>query len=143
MRKGTFKPWGYKIDYEKSIAEETKQLAEIDRALEFEWFLPEEYAKQGYDLSLSQLVVIDTTAAGRLGLTPTDVANLAAFLELDVPIAKQAERDWYKRGDAVDKRLSELFSFSSLMTKARLGEVRKGLMSRIARHKRNAVKYGT
>lgn len=129
--------WGYAIDYDKAIAEDEKAIAMYERIIAGRWFLP---AGQS-SCFLWELALLDETIAAGLDLSRADLANLAAYMEANLPIADESGRDWYSRGEEIDQRLQELCP-DMLLTEEKAREALKFHKTRLARHKRNKAKFG-
>lgn len=137
--------WGYKINYDKEIANDLKEIANTERHLPLAQVLTaEERAMGDWQLDLVSFLFRNVEQrAPLLGLTPADVADLWWYCELDgykydydVP---EPTKGWYGRGAAIDKRLREQYDNYVLRDpQARLKKLRGAL----SRHRRNKVKFG-
>ncbi len=138
--------WGYKLDYDKEIANDAKEIAETERHIPLARVLTEaERAWGPYHLLLLHFLFADVSGrAPLLGLSPEDVADLWWFsnmnpgeCEYDAP---EPRAGWYSRGEAVGKRMSEHFGSEYVIRDPQ--EMLTKLRSRLARHRRNKGKFG-
>ncbi len=145
--------WGFAIDYDKEIAADLALLADVETCLERGWVKPDGYA---YCFSLTDLALSSAEGAALVGLTDVDRACLgdahelpeAEFARLGIPPLEYTDTgetpgQWYRRGDAIAKRLAESTAWSSdLLTREQLAKWRKKSKADLARHRRNQTKFG-
>jgi len=134
------RPWAYKLDYAKEIANDLREIEQAERHVPLAAVLTEaERAKGDYALNLAWFLHNDVEArAPLLGLSPSEVADWGDFCDVVFPVAPSGP-GWYSRGQAIDRRLGEQFGEYVLRDPQVL---LKKLRSRLARHRRNQEKFG-
>lgn len=143
-------PWAIRIDYAQAIAEDEKNIVICERALANGWFVPAAWA--GYYCGLSTLVMFGDAPVSGLDLSDEDRAALVAFYyngrgegvpPAHVALVEVAYKldGWYKRGCDVDLRLDALAP-GGLLTEEQWRARLKKAKTWLARHKRNAKKFG-
>lgn len=149
-------PWAYQVDYDKEIANDEAEIARCTRALELGLH---KLTDDGYGWSLADLCIVSTVepqnklseadiaharqVVERLGLSRVDIANLAAYVESNVPIANEAQTGWYALGQMVHSRLLTEWPDDLMSTAERLRLRLKQAKAALARHRRNKVKFAT
>lgn len=152
-----FKPFGYKVDYDREIAQDERDIREFEAALANGWT----HEDRSLGLSLPELVVYAAGGvepfAGRvryeaLGLSPVDVAELAVWVLDnclgDLPPKLQELVDqgqelpgWHARGEIVHKLVSAHYH-SHVLTEEQTRAALKKAKASLARHRRNREKHG-
>jgi hypothetical protein len=152
-------PWGYKIDYDKAIAEDERQLARIERVIAAGVY-PDDYTwidAQGFTNKMRdgwEILAwggpnrsIDMEVAYRFGLNAWDVAAFAHWLEFDfdnvkgaIEIPKGVKGAYVFAVGVVNPKLDD-FDFLPA-NEAEAKQERKRIKATLARHKRNKKKAG-
>lgn len=145
--------WGFKIDYDKAIAEDDMMIRRAQRSIELGLYqrkLPYLNGSGTFDvLDLWQLVLYGRDVATSLGYSAQDVADLANYVDMDIwaihPDLPQPQdsRAGYQRGKQILAEIDALCLNCTLYkdeADAKDG-LRRAKASR-ARHVRNKDKYG-
>ncbi len=139
------RPWAYRVNYDREIAEDLKQIAIAERHIPLAAVLTEEErAKGAFDLAIFSFLFLDVEhRAPLLGLSASDVADLWWFCDLRDGYygytAPEPDKGWYSRGEAINKRLTE--QFEDYVQRDPLLRIKK-LRARLARHRLNQRKFG-
>lgn len=141
--------WGFKLDYAKEIAADLATIADVEHCLERGWIKPADIAG-GRAYGLADHVLASTANAATLEMTDEDRACLADTLDYSeeafdrLGLQKvEPTGDWYRRGDALAKRINAATGWSSdLLSREALTRWRKKARADLARHRRNQTKYG-
>lgn len=137
--------WGYKLDYDKEIAIDLKEIATAERHVPLAAVLtPEERAMGTWHLDLVSFLFRNVEQrAPLLGLSPGDVADLWWYSDLSPGAyeydAPEPTKGWYGRGKIIDDRLREQYDAYVLSEPQKLLKKLRGALSR---HRRNKVKFG-
>jgi len=137
--------WAYKLDYDKEIAEDLKQIAACERQLPLAAVLTKEEREGAwYYLTIEAFLFTNVDQrAPLLGLSPADVADLWWDSDLDPSRfsyhAPEPAKGWFARHAAINKRLlAEFGEYVDQEPQKRLTKLRATL----SRHRRNKVKFG-
>lgn len=137
--------WGYRIDYDKEIANDLKEITATERHVQLAQVLTaEERAMGDWHLDLASFLFRNVEQrAPLLGLSTTDVADLwwywdlnAGTCDYDTP---EPANGWYGRGARIEERLREQYGSYVLRDPQKLLKKLRGALSR---HRRNKVKFG-
>lgn len=137
-------PWAYRVDYDKEVAVDLKEIAQAERHVPLAQVLTEAERALTWELDLMQFLFSDVERrASLLGLTPDDVADLWWYHDLDPSgfeyDAPEPKKGWYGRGEKLCVRLTEQYDIHVIRDpQARL----KYLRARLSRHRRHKVKFG-
>jgi hypothetical protein len=147
-----FSSWGYRINYDKAIAEDERQVAYHESALANGWFNWGEWV--GFSATLSNLVLEKPEAAVALGLSTYDLGCLA-LVHSDLnevlegryahhisALPQEAHGVQWRRGREVEAQLKAVWPNETLYDEGKLREELKLHKTRLARHKRNKDKFG-
>jgi hypothetical protein len=151
--RGRSRGWGFRIDYDRAIADDDARIAWAQRSLERGWYrreIPYLHMEGSMELlELWQLVLYCREVATSADYTEQDVADLACQLDVDIwamhpdlPSEQAAPLGW-RRGEAIVlelKKLSEGGLYLIEDEAAARRELRRAKASR-ARHLRNQEKY--
>ncbi len=139
------RPWAYRVNYDREIAEDLKQIAIAERHIPLAAVLTEEERAQGeFHLPIVSFLFLNVgQRAPLLGLSATDIADLWWFCDLRDGYygytALEPDKGWYSRGEAIDKRLTEQYDL--YVQRDPLLRIKK-LRTRLSRHRRNKAKFG-
>lgn len=148
----TSRGWGFKIDYAAAIRDDEATIAALTEEIANDLYQVE-LPTSNPDFptwtarSLRDLVFHVPGVAARVGLTPTDVADLAWYCDVDPAhlIAVHGElppetrgRVGYDRGKALAAKLDRWLQKDAPTAKKELKRAKASL----ARHKRNQKEYG-
>jgi hypothetical protein len=133
------RPWGYKIDYSASIAQDLLDIAMVERHRPLSAVLSDTERSMGpFHLSLPHFLVADVARrAPLLGLSIEQATELAWYWDLGLPDSPEPTAGWYRRAADQEKRLATEFGDYVL----RDTDTSK-LRDRLARHRRNQKVYG-
>lgn len=137
--------WGYRIDYDKEIANDLKEIAVAERHVPLSQVLTaEERAVGDWHLDLVSFLFRNVEQrAPLLGLSTTDVADLWWYCDLNSGTydydAPEPAKGWYGRGKAIDDRLRQQYDQYVLRDPQKLLKKLRGALSR---HRRNKVRFG-
>jgi len=140
------KPWGYKLDYDKAIAEDLRCIALIENQL----VLAASFTERDLDalsrgfIDIHSYVALDPERAARvMQLELSDIYDYLVFSDYEEPESHELLPGWYQRGEAVwrtlEQRYDNMFSGNSL------GRIKRALSkykASLARHRRNKAKFG-
>lgn len=144
--------WGYKIDYAAAIRDDEATIAALTEEIAHGWYQVE-LPTSNPDfptwtaVTLRDVVFHVPGAAARAGLTPTDVADLAWYCEIDPARLVAAHGDLpeetkgrfgYDRGKDLAARLDRVLQKDEATAKRALQRAKASL----ARHRRNQLEYG-
>ena len=140
---GVPRGFGYTIDYDKEIAQDERELRDLEAIAPISRSLASEERtalQNGYAVGLSWILFPTGTPSpdperlSLLDLTPEEAAGLATLF--DIPGADGS----YRLGETVNKRLHERFGswLDNLLTEEQRVAQTKKVKARLARHKRNA-----
>lgn len=152
MRRSTRNPWAFRIDYPREIAADEAEISQLtepgyvaacrlvtdEEAPHLRQLHALEWVAFGWSKELRSAVEIELRA-GLLGLTVAELADYGRFAEWETLPAEVERQGVYRRGEAVAKRFDGLVLRSE---PERVGAL-KHARAALARHKRNAAKYGT
>lgn len=137
--------WGYRIDYDKQIAIDLKEIATAERHVPLARALTEEERARGdWHLDLVSFLFGNVEQrAPLLGLSTADVADLWWYSDMNAGTcdydAPEPAKGWYGRGKAIDDRLRAQYDNYVLRDPQKLLTKLRGALSR---HRRNKVKFG-
>lgn len=150
--------WGFKLDYDREIAADSKLIEQLTRLIENRRFHPGVMIKagfpidiSGYSITLIDLAFLDVMGtAAQLGLSLLDLSDLAcvmdredfAMTQLDGSVVALPEeaQGAYKRGGVLVDRLEKIWSGDLYSEEKSLALLKKAKAD-LARHKRNKAKY--
>ncbi len=133
--------WGYKIDYDKEIAEDLAYIAQVERHVALAAVLTEEERAKGSNhLWFTNFLFSNIEQrAPLMGLTETEAREMAWFDDVSLPRETEPAGGWYGRAEANMKRLEkEIGTWIISDPQALL----KKLRVRLARHRRNKERFG-
>lgn len=136
-------PWGYKIDYDKEIAEDLRCIAIVENQLKLaETFTDKDRdaIARGFIYISSYMAADPERAALAMGLELQHVCDFLAWNDYDVPRMREASPGWATRAAAVERMIRERYDvmFWGRDLKKTLSKYKADL----ARHQRNKVKFG-
>jgi hypothetical protein len=137
--------WGYRIDYDKEIANDLKEIAAAERHIPLAQVLTKQ-ERDGAWFNLSVVAFLFANVEQRsplLKLSATDVADLWWYCELDASWSEydvpEPSSGWYSRGEAINKRLVAEFGEYVHGDPQKLIKKYRAALSR---HRRNKVRHG-
>jgi hypothetical protein len=123
--------WGYKLNYDKEIAVDLAEIAQVERHIPLAATLTEEERARGdYHLAVSWWLYADI---------PARAQEMAWYEDVVFPSAPDPAPGWYSRGEAHSKRIERDFGGYVLRDPQ---VFLKKLRTRLARHRRNQLKFG-
>lgn len=139
-----FKSWGYKLDYDKEIANDLAEIEAVERHVPLVEHLTLQerlWAKRYGHLSVESFLFgfgkLEERAA-LLGLNLEEAYDLAELLEITLLEVPERTGSWYSRALQVQQRLEKQFGGDVILEpKAVLMKLR----ARLARHRRNKRKF--
>lgn len=141
MRKSS--SWGYKVNYDREIADDEKLIAQCTLHLEQGW-TADRYPgwKPGaFVVSLVDLVLGVEGVAATLGLSTDDVRDLRWFAT-DAGCNGDAAEGAYWWGECLHKQLDLLAPHWLAWTSEELSRCLRKAKDNLTRHRRNKAKYG-
>ncbi len=131
-------PWAYKLDYDKTIAEDLAYIAQVERHVPLAAVLTEE--ERAKELWFTSFLFVNIEQrAPLMGLTETEAREMAWFDDVSLPRETEPAPGWYGRAEANMRRLEkEIGTWIISDPQALL----KKLRVRLARHRRNKERFG-
>lgn len=137
--------WGYRINYDREISQDQEDISQTERHVALAAVLTDaERAWGPFHLTVLHFLFANVEQrAPLLGLSEDDVVDLWWWSDMvhyeqkiDVPEPKSG---WYSRGEAIERRLRD--QLGEYVIRDPQPMVKK-LRTRLARHRRNKVKFG-
>jgi len=133
--------WGYKLDYDKEIAEDLAYIAQVERHVPLAAVLTEEErAKGSGHLWFTNFLFANIEQrAPLMGLTETEAREMAWFDDVGLPRESEPAPGWYGRAEVNLKRLEKDIGTWIISDPQ---SFLKKLRARLARHRRNKERFG-
>ncbi len=143
-------PWSYKLDYDKAIAEDLKNIADIENCLARGWVLGPSDVGQGYTVGLVDLFMRDREKARAFDVSDDDLEAYAheaqysdeGFRLYGFDRDRELPPGVYRRAKALDSKMESATQWAAgLRTAEWLAEELKRAKTSLARHRRNQKKF--